>query len=115
MRSSGVRSVKMSTSVRGGSRARHRAWRWPSADDFELQAAAGIRSARAHDGAQGAREAPLPSDHLAHVALGDVQPKDEAAVVSLDLLDAHRVRLVHEPARELREQLGHVTRCPWPS
>ena len=64
-----------------------------------------MRPARAHDRAQGARDASLPADHLADVVLGDVQPEDERAVLALDLLDAHGVRLVDEPPRELREQL----------
>jgi hypothetical protein len=36
-----------------------------------------------------------------------VQPVDERSVVTLDLLDAHRVGLVHEPACELDEQVLH--------
>ena len=78
-----------------------------SADDLELQPPARARPAGAHDGAQGARDAALPADHLADVVFGDVQAEDERAVVALDLLDAHRVGLVDEPPRELREQLGH--------
>jgi hypothetical protein len=78
-----------------------------SPDDLELHAAARMRTAGAHDRPQSARDATLPPDHLADVAFGDVQPKDERPVVALDLLDAHGVGLVDEPPRKFREQLVH--------
>src|SRR5205814_7325318 len=45
-------------------------------------------------------------DHLAQVVLGDVQPQDDG-VLLLDTLDAHRVGLVDELARQVLEQLRH--------
>src|SRR3954469_5131868 len=78
-----------------------------STHDLELQAAPGVRSPGADERAQRTRDPALAADHLADVALGDVQAQDERAVVAVGLLDAHRVRLVHEPAGELLEQLLH--------
>jgi hypothetical protein len=36
-----------------------------------------------------------------------VQPEEQRAVLLLDLLDAHGVGLVDEPARELGDQVAH--------
>lgn len=66
-----------------------------------------MRSAGTDERAERAREPTLATDHLADVAVRDVQAEDERAVVALDLLDPHRLRLVDEPPRELCEQLGH--------
>ena len=46
------------------------------------------------------------------VVVGHVEPEDERAVVLLDLLDAHGVGLVDEPARELGDQLRHAYWMP---
>ena len=65
-----------------------------------------VRSARAI--------AALPADHLADVVLGDVEPQDDGAV-ALRPLDAHLVRAGRRAfAREVGEQLLHVSAlgCP---
>ena len=78
----------------------------PLVDDLELHAPLLARAARAHDRAQRAGDATLPPDHLAEVVLGDMQTEQERVIV-VDLLDAHRVRLVDELPRQVLEELGH--------
>ena len=82
--------------------------------DLELQPPPGVRAARADDRAERTCEPALAPDHLAHVGFRDVQAQEERAVLAVGLLDAHGVRLVDEPARELLEQLDQATKCPWP-
>jgi hypothetical protein len=79
-----------------------------SVDDLELHPAARVNAARSDDRAQRTHEPPLTADHLADVSFGYVEPEKERAVLLFDLLDAHGVGLVYEPARELRHQFGHA-------
>src|SRR5256885_3125307 len=90
----------------GDSRARRTESR--STYDLELQPPPGVRAAGADERAQRTREPALAADHLADVTLRDVQAEHERAVVAFGLLDAHGVRLVDEPARELLEQLRQL-------
>ncbi len=54
------------------------------------------------------RAATAADDHPA-VALGHVQPQHELALRPVELLDAHGVRLGHEPLCEVEDELGgHV-------
>src|SRR5439155_20737753 len=64
------------------------------------------RADRATDRPPRARHPALAADHLAELVLRDVQAQNDG-VLLVDALDAHRVRLVDEPAREVLEQLGH--------
>src|SRR5581483_5743685 len=74
--------------------------------DLDEDAPALAKRARAHERAQRASNATLPADHLADVVCGDVQHEDERSVAFL-LLDADRIGVVDELAREIREQLRH--------
>src|SRR5207247_2573666 len=76
-----------------------------SVDDLDKDAVARARRARADDCAQGARNAALPSDHLADVVLRYVQLQ-HVRTVALDLLDVDRVGIVDEPPRQLGEQFS---------
>src|SRR4051812_38744154 len=67
--------------------------------------------ARAHDRAQRARDPALAADHLADIVGRDVQHEHEC-VLALLRLHAHRVGLVDQLAREVREQLGHYFSMP---
>src|SRR5665647_3432847 len=100
------------TGTRSGSDGNGLACATALADDLELEPAPRVRPARADDGPQRTGDPSLPPDHLADVVLGDVEPEEERPVVVLDLLDPHRVRLVHEPTRERLEQLRHYLEMP---
>ena len=75
--------------------------------DLELEPAARLHPAGADDRAQRPDEPALAADHLADVVLGHMELEDERPVVLLDLLDAHGVGLVDEPAGKLGDELGH--------
>jgi hypothetical protein len=66
-----------------------------------------VRPTRADDRPQRAGDPSLPADHLADVALGDVEPQDEILAV-VDLLDPYGVRLVHELPGEIFEKLDQL-------
>jgi hypothetical protein len=68
-------------------------------DDFELHTPPLTRATRAHNGAQRARDASLPADHLAEILLRNVEAEDER-VFFVHLLDTDCVWLVDELARE---------------
>src|SRR5438874_1751229 len=72
--------------------------------DLEDDALALPPRRRANDLAQRARDPALPPDHLADVVLRDVEPQHDDVVAFLTL-DANGVGLVHEPAREVLEQI----------
>ena len=55
---------------------------------------------------RGAREPPLPADHLPDVVGRDVQMEDDRIVALLGL-DPHGIRLVHKPPRQILEEFGH--------
>src|SRR5262249_26795204 len=71
---------------------------------LEQRAPGAARRGGAHDGTERARDPALAADHLADVVLRDMQLDDRVAV-ALDLLDAHRVRLVDEAARQVLDDL----------
>jgi len=62
--------------------------------------------ARANERAQSAGNPALAADHLADVVRRHVQHEDESIVALLGV-HAHRVGVVDELAREVREQFGH--------
>ena len=76
-----------------------------SVSDLEDQPAPLPRPAGTHDRAERPRDPALPSDHLADVVLRHVEPKNDR-VVPLLLLHAHSVGIVHQPLREVLEQLS---------
>src|SRR5262245_37740415 len=59
-----------------------------------------------HDAAERARHPPLAPDHLADVVLRHEEVEDDRVLPLLGL-DAHRVRVVDEPAGDPLEELGH--------
>ena len=65
---------------------------------------------RAHDLAQRSRDPPLPSDHLADVVLGDVQPKHDD-VVPLLALDPNGFGVVDKSPGERLQEL--LSQCSW--
>src|SRR5919201_3140501 len=69
-----------------------------SLDDLEQDAPVGAGRRGPDDAAQRAGDPPLATDHLAHVVLGNVQLEDRRAL-TLDLLDADGVGIVHEAPR----------------
>ena len=77
-------------------------------NDLEHDAAAVASSCGADDLAQRPRDPALTSDHLADVVLCDEQAQDDEVIAFL-LLDAHRVRLVHEASSKLRQQLSQCS------
>src|SRR5262249_35574767 len=89
-----------------GSRGCRRAPRPALVHDLELHAPPLACTARAHDRAQRAGDAPLPADHLAEIVLGDVQAQNDG-VFLLDALDTHLVGCVDELPRKELEQLRH--------
>ena len=67
-----------------------------------------MRSARANDRAECARDPTLPTDHLAHVALRDVEMEHER-IVALLPFNAHGVGIVDQAAREELDELRNVS------
>src|SRR6185312_1006813 len=89
------------------------AWRSGiSVDDVDEHAAVLLHRRRLHDQPQRVGGATAAADHLAVVVVGDRQLEHERAVVLLELLDGHLVRLVDELAGEVFEQLFQEALMP---
>src|SRR5436190_10186547 len=80
-----------------------------SAGDLDMHAAAGPDRRGPDDRPERAGHVALLADHLAHVVLGHVQLEHDV-LPGVASLDAHRLRMVDELAREIREEVVHAPR-----
>src|SRR5918994_1710688 len=81
-------------------------------DDVDEHAAVVLDRRRLDHGPQRLGGAPATADDLAVVVVADGQLEHERAVVLLELLDPDAVRLVHQRARQVLEELLHPGAAP---